>query len=119
MMRLDAESFLLLGLAYAFALAWATDWLGLSVELGAFLGGLALNAFSKEVGLRTEHLVGTVKDTFVAWFFASIGLVVNPWFLLDNLQAMLSVVAFIFVLKLLTGFLPLWLLAERGRPGRP
>jgi len=111
---IEDESFTLLILAYAFTLSWLTDSFGLSVELGAFLAGFALRTFSREVSNRAEHTIGGLRDTFVAWFFASIGLVVNPYFLLDNMRSMLSVVVFIFVLKLVTGWLPLWLFSARG-----
>lgn len=110
----DTETFVLMTLTYAFSLSWLTDWLGLSVELGAFLAGFVLTSCSGELGRRAEHAIAGVRDTFVAWFFASIGLVVNPYFMLDNWQAMLSVVILVFVLKLVTGFLPLWLLSPRG-----
>ncbi|CAE8593309.1 unnamed protein product, partial [Polarella glacialis] len=67
-----------------------------------------------DLALRTLQQLAGLKETFVALFFASIGLVVSPRFLYDNLGAMLSVVAFTFILKMLAGFFPLWLLSRRG-----
>eukprot|EP00933_Yihiella_yeosuensis_P003144 TRINITY_DN10560_c1_g1_i1.p1 TRINITY_DN10560_c1_g1~~TRINITY_DN10560_c1_g1_i1.p1 ORF type:complete len:676 (-),score=118.05 TRINITY_DN10560_c1_g1_i1:483-2210(-) len=110
----DSESFTLSMLSYAFMLSHVSERLGLSMELGAFLGGLAIRANSEDLGHRTFKQLLGLKETFVALFFASIGLVVSPHFLFDNLGAMLSVVAFTFILKLVSGFVPLWLLAPQG-----
>jgi len=111
LLGLEDEFFAILLLSCGFSLAFATDHFGLSTELGAFLAGLTLRNLWPDVGIRMEHHMEALKDTFVAWFFASIGLVVNPMFLWDNLLAVLTVVMIIFVLKLVTGFLPLWLVS--------
>ena len=116
LLSMNGESFTLMALTYVFALSWFVDRIGLSEELGAFVAGLVLTSASKPLSQRAEQCVGGLKDTFVAWFFASIGLVVNPRFLFDNLRGVLSVAMFIFIMKLMTGFLPLWLLAERRSP---
>merc|ERR1712025_1271950 len=83
------------------------------------MAGLALTAFQADMAKNIEHQLGSLRETFVAWFFASIGLVVNPHFLYDNLRAILSVTMFLFVLKLLSGFLPLWTLSHRWRKSSP
>jgi len=108
LLHLDNELFALLALSYVFLLAYATDRLGLSVEIGAFAAGMTLNGFSKEVAERAEQRLGGLKDVFAAFFFGSIGLVVSGRFLVDNLAAILSVVGFIFTFKAATSFLPLW-----------
>merc|ERR1712048_1120631 len=113
-LRLDDEAFAMAALSYSFAFAYVTDKLGLSVELGAFTAGISLTSFSHDVAERAERRLGGLKDTFAALFFASIGLVVNGRFLLDNLGAILSVVVFIFILKTVTAYLPLRALAARG-----
>jgi CPA2 family monovalent cation:H+ antiporter-2 len=115
-MRLESETFTLAALSIAFACSYFTDLLGLSIELGAFSAGLAFASLIPEIAERVERHLRGLKDSLAALFFASIGLVINGRFLLDNLAAILSVATFLFVLKTLTAYLPLRLIAARGLP---
>eukprot|EP00928_Gymnodinium_smaydae_P037333 TRINITY_DN25938_c0_g1_i2.p1 TRINITY_DN25938_c0_g1~~TRINITY_DN25938_c0_g1_i2.p1 ORF type:complete len:299 (+),score=49.71 TRINITY_DN25938_c0_g1_i2:261-1157(+) len=114
LLRMDDESFALVVLSFAFALAYTTDCLGISVELGAFIAGVILTLFSEQVAERAGQRIGGLKDFFAALFFASIGLVINGRFLFDNLAAILSVVGYLFVLKTVTLFVPLRAIATAG-----
>eukprot|EP00971_Amphidinium_carterae_P306603 6092717-Amphidinium_carterae.1 len=116
LLRADDELFALTVLSFAFALSYITDELGLSVELGSFAAGLLLRSFSSDAAERALHRLGGLRDAFTALFFASIGLVVNAKFLVENFAAVLSVVVFLFILKVITGFVPLWLLSGQTSP---
>ena len=72
----NTELFVLVTIALAIGTAVLTAAAGLSVALGAFLAGLLVNEseFAHDVLAR----VGPLRDVFVAIFFASIGLLVQP-----------------------------------------
>jgi len=116
LLRLDDEFFALLTLSFAFGLSSITHRLGLSLELGSFLAGMLISSLSHDVAMRTLGRLGGFKDVFAALFFSSVGLVVSWRFLLDNIFAILSVVVFVFILKIFTSFFPLRLLATRTLP---
>jgi len=116
LLRADDELFALTVLSGAFLLSYLTDELGLSVELGSFAAGLLLRSFSADAAERALHRLGGLRDAFTALFFASIGLVVNAKFLVENIAAVLSVVVFLFILKVITAVVPLWLLAGKTSP---
>jgi len=115
LLSINAGLLLLIMMSYCFVMAHFTNDLNLSLELGAFMAGLMMKMKSPAVADRAEHLIGVVKDCFVAWFFASIGLVIPPLFLLDNLRIILSVGTIFFLLKLITGFAPLVLLVRGSK----
>jgi len=119
LLSVEGEFFTLVTLSFVFALAYATERLGLSGELGAFVAGLSLASLSEEVVGRTHEQIGGLKDAFTALFYSSVGLVVNARFLFDNMAAVLSVVCFIFVLKVATAFIPLRLLVTGGSSEAP
>lgn len=70
------EVMLSLGVAAAIGAALATNALGFSYELGAFLAGLLLGAtpFRHQIGA----LMGPARDFFLAVFFTTLGMAVNP-----------------------------------------
>lgn len=70
------EVMLALGVATAIGAALATNELGFSYELGAFLSGLILGAtpFRHQVGA----LVGPARDFFLAVFFTTLGMAIDP-----------------------------------------
>ncbi len=70
------EVMLALGVATAIGAALATNALGFSYELGAFLSGLILGAtpFRHQVGA----LIGPARDFFLAVFFTTLGMAIDP-----------------------------------------
>jgi len=82
-------------MAFCLTVAWTSEHLGLSIELGAFFAGLtiSLTPFAE----RTLHNIEPVRNVFAGLFLASIGIVMNPTFLwlhFDVLFATLFVVVF-------------------------
>ena len=69
------------GLSFAFALL--ARWMGYSVALGAFLAG-ALIAESGAAKI-IEQRIEPVRDVFAAVFFVSIGMLINPALVWQNL----------------------------------
>ena len=70
------------GLSFAFALL--ARWMGYSVALGAFLAG-ALIAESGAAKI-IEQRIEPVRDVFAAVFFVSIGMLINPYLVWQNLR---------------------------------
>lgn len=66
------EIFLLAVLALCLGTAWLTSYAGLSLALGAFLGGMAIA--DTDFGHRAMGDVMPLRDTFVSVFFLSLGM---------------------------------------------
>ena len=70
------EISLLLALTVCMGIAAITEQVGLSLALGAFLGGLFLGKshFTHKLAMQTQPL----RDVFVAFFFVSVGMLLDP-----------------------------------------
>ncbi|MGM0421745.1 MAG: cation:proton antiporter [Pseudomonadota bacterium] len=70
---------------------------GLSAALGAFLAGLLISEteFQHEISVIIEPL----KNILLGIFFLSIGMMINPAVMVDNLSLVILAVAGLFVLK--------------------
>lgn len=91
------EVFLLSTAAVGLATAYAASIFGLSPALGAFVAGVVLG----ESDIRHEIIdgLGPVRDIFVGLFFVSIGMLVDPAFLVRHLDYVLIVLGLIIVAK--------------------
>lgn len=89
------------GLCFAFSLLAAKA--GYSVALGAFLAGMVVAESGRE--RRVEHLVHPLRDMFVAVFFVSIGMQIDPAQLLPNWQGLLLFGGLVLAGKILSGAL--------------
>lgn len=95
----DMELFLLVAIAITVGTAALTARLGLSLALGAFLGGLMLS--ESEFAHETLARVLPLRDIFVAMFFVSIGTLIRPASLLSEWPAVLALVLLVVVGKFL------------------
>ncbi len=93
------ELFLLGVVAICLGIALLTEHLGLSIEMGAFVAGLMIS--EAEYADQTLTYVEPLRDIFAALFFASIGMLIDPFFLWNNLELILGLVAIVFVGKFL------------------
>lgn len=93
----DMELFLLVAMAIAVGTAALTARLGLSLALGAFLGGLVLS--ESEFAHETLARVVPVRDIFVAIFFVSIGTLIRPSSFLSEWPAVTALVLLVVVGK--------------------
>ena len=106
------EVFVLMVVAIAFAIAALTQFVGLSAALGAFVAGLLLS--ESDVGHWALAEVAPLRDIFGALFFASLGMLTDPVFVIDHYQSVLTVIAAVVVIKFvvtaiivrLSGYLP-------------
>lgn len=88
--RLDGSSgelFQIGMVAFCLVVAWASDALGLSIEMGAFVAGAMVSSTGEAE--RVLHAVEPIKNLFTALFLASIGMVINPHFLWLHLDILL------------------------------
>ena len=91
------ELFLLSVLIFIFAVAYGTFFSGLSLALGAFLAGLIIS--ESEYAYQALADVVPLRDIFGALFFISVGMLVNPSFVVDNLAVVTVIVAAILIGK--------------------
>jgi CPA2 family monovalent cation:H+ antiporter-2 len=94
----NEELFLLVALTVGLGAAALTESVGLSVALGAFLAGLLINQsdFAHEAMARMLPL----RDMFGAFFFVTIGALLDPRRLLDNVPLLVTMVGLVVVGKL-------------------
>jgi monovalent cation:H+ antiporter-2, CPA2 family len=93
------ELFLLGVVALCLGIALLTEYLGLSIEMGAFVAGLMISEV--EYADQTLTYVEPVRDIFATLFFASIGMLIDPVFLWNNLELILGLVALVLLGKFL------------------
>ncbi|MBI4592971.1 MAG: cation:proton antiporter [Candidatus Rokubacteria bacterium] len=92
------ELFLLVALAVGLGAAAATQALGLSLALGAFLAGLLIS--ESDYAHETLARLLPLRDVFVAFFFVTLGALIDPAVLVENLRLLGVLVALILVGKL-------------------
>jgi monovalent cation:H+ antiporter-2, CPA2 family len=91
------EVFVLAAATLAILTAYTATLFGLSEALGAFIAGVVLS----ESDIRHEVLNGIrpLRDVFAALFFVSIGMFIEPMFVIENLLTVLVVLTLIVVVK--------------------
>ena len=95
----NQELFVLVAVALGFATAAATQALGLSLALGAFLAGMVISG-SEYAHKTLSHLL-PLRDVFVALFFVTIGALVDPKIIWTNPSLLVVLLALILLGKLL------------------
>jgi CPA2 family monovalent cation:H+ antiporter-2 len=101
------EIFLLIALGIAFGTAAVTQAAGLSLALGAFLGGLLIG--ESDYAHETVARLLPLRDTFVAFFFVTVGALIDPRSVLANLPLLGAMVALIVVGKFVIWTAVVWL----------
>ena len=96
------EISLLLALTICLATAAITEAVGLSLALGAFVGGMLLGSsdFAHKLAAKTIPL----RDAFVALFFLTVGMLIDPSTWLANWRLLLVIVALVMVGKFAVWF---------------
>lgn len=98
--RTESRELFLLGVvALCLGIALLTEYMGLSIEMGAFVAGLMISEV--EYADQTLTYVEPLRDIFASLFFASIGMLIDPVFLWNNLELILGLVALVFIGKFL------------------
>ena len=91
------EMFVLMVVAIVFAIAALTNQVGLSAALGAFVAGLLLS--ESDVGHWALAEISPLRDVFGVLFFASLGLLTDPVFVIDNYGLVLAIVGSVIAIK--------------------
>jgi monovalent cation:H+ antiporter-2, CPA2 family len=94
------ELFLLSVIVLCLGIALLTEYMGLSIEMGAFVAGLMIST-QVEYADQTLDYMEPLRDVFATLFFAAIGMLIDPLFLWQNLDLILGLVAIAMVGKFL------------------
>ncbi|TAD73165.1 MAG: potassium transporter KefB [Sphingomonadales bacterium] len=81
----------------ALAAGWATGLAGLSLTLGAFLGGMAVADSRYRILVQTE--IDAFRGLFLSFFFISVGLSIDPALLVADWALVVGVTVGMIVLK--------------------
>ncbi len=93
----NSEIFLLSIILICFVITYISSSLGLSLALGAFLAGLTLS--ESEYFHQAFASIVPFRDIFTSFFFISVGMLLNLWFVLNNPLIILLLVIGILLLK--------------------
>lgn len=98
--RTESRELFLLGVvALCLGIALLTEYMGLSIEMGAFIAGLMISEV--EYADQTLTYVEPIRDIFATLFFAAVGMLIDPGFIWNNLELILGLVALVLVCKFL------------------
>ncbi|BAZ38842.1 putative potassium efflux transporter [Calothrix sp. NIES-4101] len=89
----NTELFLITVIAICLGVALITNYLSLSIEIGAFVAGLMISEID-----YSDHALAKIlplRDTFSCLFFASIGMLINPVILLQNFGVIIGLVTLV------------------------
>lgn len=93
----NREVFVLMVGAVALGLAYSASFFGLSLALGAFVVGVVVSESDLSHQILGEIL--PLRDIFAGLFFVSVGMLVDPVFVVRNLPLLLLTLGLIIVLK--------------------
>ncbi|GMN03377.1 cation:proton antiporter [Erythrobacter sp. MTPC3] len=93
----SSEVFTATALFIALAAGWATGIAGLSLTLGAFLGGMAVADSRYRILVQTE--IEAFRGLFLSFFFISVGLSIDPAVIADNWITVIVAAAGLIILK--------------------
>jgi len=96
----NRELFLLSVVFIAFAIAWLTSKLGLSLALGAFIAGLMI-AESQYSHNAISHIL-PFRDIFMSFFFVSVGMLLNLNTVIVYYPYILGFFGLLIVIKIFT-----------------
>jgi len=99
-------------LAWCFALAGLAHLLGLSREMGALIAGVAISTYPYTLDVASK--VTSIRDFFVTLFFVGLGMSI-PWPSLDVIAGMGIVAGLLLLSRLITVFVPLYLMRNGHR----
>ncbi|NLD57724.1 MAG: potassium transporter KefB [Methanomicrobiales archaeon] len=91
------EIFLLSIILICFVITFLSSKLGLSLALGAFLAGLTLS--ESEYFHQAFVSIVPFRDMFTSFFFISVGMLLNLWFVLENPVLIIALVIGVLLLK--------------------
>ncbi|KAH0917010.1 hypothetical protein HID58_024670 [Brassica napus] len=91
------ELYQLAAVAFCLLVAWCSDKLGLSLELGSFSAGVMIS--TTDLAQHTLEQVEPIRNFFAALFLASIGMLIHMHFLWNHVDILVAVVLLVIVIK--------------------
>ncbi|KAL3001981.1 hypothetical protein AAZX31_08G029200 [Glycine max] len=91
------ELYQLASVAFCLLVAWCSDKLGLSLELGSFAAGVMIS--TTDLGQHTLEQVEPIRNFFAALFLASIGMLIHVHFLWNHVDILLAAVILVIIIK--------------------
>ncbi|KAK9149475.1 hypothetical protein Scep_008232 [Stephania cephalantha] len=91
------ELYQLAAVAFCLLVAWCSDKLGLSLELGSFAAGVMIS--STDFAQHTLEQVEPIRNFFAALFLASIGMLIHVHFLWNHVDILLAAVILVIIIK--------------------
>ncbi|KAL5771045.1 hypothetical protein ACOSP7_015199 [Xanthoceras sorbifolium] len=91
------ELYQLASVAFCLLVAWCSDKLGLSLELGSFAAGVMIS--TTDLAPHTLEQVEPIRNFFAALFLASIGMLIHVHFLWNHVDILLAAVLLVIVVK--------------------
>lgn len=107
------ELFLIVVVCVCIGAAYFAQLAGLSLEIGAFLAGLVIS--ESEYAQEAFAEIRPLRDIFASLFFVSVGMLLDPGFVVKNAGAVAAVVAAIIVGKGLIAVLAIYSMRAHGR----
>lgn len=95
--RARAETLMIGALAVCFGASGLASYVGFSVALGAFVGGMLIAESGH--GEQVEGLVRPFRDVFAMIFFVSVGMTIDPAMLAGEAPRILAFTAIVLVMK--------------------
>ena len=87
--KYSSETLLLVSLGLCFALSFISFALGFSVAIGAFMMGIIIS--QSHVVHHVVAKITPIEEMFLAVFFVSIGMLIDPVIILDNILVVLLI----------------------------
>ncbi|CAM8890274.1 hypothetical protein QQ045_024510 [Rhodiola kirilowii] len=91
------ELYQLASVAFCLLVAWSSDKLGLSLELGSFAAGVMIS--TTDLAQHTLEQVEPIRNFFAALFLASIGMLIHVHFLWNHVDILLAAVILVIIIK--------------------
>ena len=91
------EAFPLAVILASIGTAWASSLLGISMALGAFLGGLVLA--ESEYSHQAYAEIRPLRDILAGLFFISLGMLVDPGVLLKQFPIVIAIALLLMIVK--------------------
>ncbi|KAJ1691101.1 hypothetical protein LUZ63_015256 [Rhynchospora breviuscula] len=91
------ELYQLASVAFCLLVAWCSDKLGLSLELGSFAAGVMIS--TTDFAQHTLEQIEPIRNFFAAFFLASIGMLIHVHFLWNHVDILLAAVILVIIIK--------------------
>ncbi|XP_030946754.1 K(+) efflux antiporter 6 [Quercus lobata] len=91
------ELYQLASVAFCLLVAWCSDKLGLSLELGSFAAGVMIS--TTDLAQHTLEQIEPIRNLFAALFLASIGMLIHVQFLWNHVDILLASVLLVIIVK--------------------